>query len=273
MRMRRTAICAALLGAAAAACSSATDTTATLAATSTTATTTTTLPQTTTTALLPSTTTTVVETQAFPREPGTPTELDSFTATSEVTFSAEELEFGMSSDGVFVGDAYRCDTAMDLGGFSFTMVAVGTPEASWLDDGGGFVEVSPLDPDFDTAAGICAANPAFWSDGGFVPPSAQGEPDTINGIAAQRLELSELLTSLAGLGFELDGMTFKDATIWIAEEGGWVVAIDMTFMIAPESAGEFFGPGFEIVEGAEMRMLVEIADPNDPSLAVEVPPS
>jgi hypothetical protein len=273
MGMNRNAIGAALVGLAVAACSGTTDTTATTAATTapttTTAATTTTAPATTT--LPPTTTAAVVEPQAFPREPGTPTELDSFSGTSDVTFSADDLELGMHSDGVYVGNAFRCDTAMDLGGFSFTLIAVGTPEATWLDDGTGFVEVSGLDPDFDSAAGTCPANPAFWNDGGFVPPSAQGEPDTVNGIASQRLELSEFLSSLAGFGFEMQGMTFEDATIWIADDGGWIVKVDMTFTIAADSAETFFGPGFDIIEDAEMRMVVEIADPNDPSLTVDVP--
>jgi hypothetical protein len=190
-----------------------------------------------------------------------------------VTFSAEGLDMVMHSEGVYAGDAYRCETNMDFGGFAFTLIGLGTPETTWLDAGDGFIEVSALDPDLDTATGICPANPTFWADGAFAAPGAEGEPDVVNGIPAQRLDLSEFMAGLSGFGFDMQGMEFEEATMWISDDGGWVVAFDMTFSVAPGSAEEFFGPGFEISEPAEMHMVMQIANPNDPSLAVEVPPT
>jgi hypothetical protein len=99
-----------------------------------------------------------------------------------------------------------------------------------------------------------------------------GEPDTINGIPAQRVELSEFLEALSSFGVtDLEGIEFEEAVVWIADDGGWTIAFDMTFRMDPESAGEFFGPGTALTEPAEMRMIVQIADPDDPTLTIELP--
>lgn len=209
----------------------------------------------------------------FPAEPGTPTELDSFTGNTEMSFSAEGLDVAFVSNGTYVGNAFECETTMDFGGFGLTAVGVGTPETAWVDVGQGFTEVSILDPDLDTAIGLCPANPLFWADGGFVFPGMEGEPDTINGIPAQRIELGEILDAMGAFGFaETEGMEFEEAVVWVADDGGYVVALDMSFSIAPDSAEVFFGPGVELTEAATMRMLIQIANPDDPTLTVQVPP-
>lgn len=256
----------ALIGAA---CSGSVETTTT----TTTSTTTTTTTSTTTTTTISTTTTTLAEVSAFPRVPGTPTgELDSFTGTTEIAFSAEGLDAGFETFGVYVDDAFACTTTMDFGGFGLTVAAAGTPDQVWVDVGGGYVETSMLDPDLDTAIGVCPANPLFWADGSFVFPGVSGEPDTINGIPAQRVELGELLGAAEALGFaDLDGVEFEKAVVWIAEDGGFVVGMDMTFIVPPESADAIFGPGFDLTEPAMMAMSIRIADPNDPGLTVDLP--
>jgi hypothetical protein len=214
------------------------------------------------------------EAAVFPGEPGTPTQLDSFTGTTELTFAAEGLEIDFVSEGTYVGTAFECRTTMDFGGFGITATGVGTPEMAWVDVGQGFVEVGAFDPDLETAISVCPANPMFWAGGSFALPGVEGEPDTINGIPAQRVEFGEFLEALSSFGVpDLEGMEFEDAVVWIADDGGWTVAIDMTFRIPPESAGDFFGPGTALTEPAVMRMIVQIADPNDPTLTVELPTS
>jgi hypothetical protein len=212
------------------------------------------------------------EAAVFPSEPGTPTQLDSFTGTTELTFAAEGLEIDFVSEGTYVGTAFECRTTMDFGGFGITAVGVVTPETAWVDVGQGFVEVGALDPDLDTAISVCPANPLFWADGSFALPGVGGEPDTINGIPAQRVELSEFLEALSSFGVtDLEGIEFEEAVVWIADDGGWTAAFDMTFRMDPESAGEFFGPGTALTEPAVMRMIVQITDPDDPTLTVELP--
>lgn len=265
--MYRIAIAAAVFSLIAVACTGSSETTTTTEApTTTSSTTTSSTTSTTTTTMAPLA-------AAFPREPGTPTgELDSFTGTTDMTFSAEGLDAGFETLGTFVGDAFECTTTMDFGGFRLTATGVATPERSWVDAGQGFVEVGLLDPDLDTAIGVCAANPAFWEGGSFAFPAVEGEPDTINGIPVQRVEFSELLGALSAFGFaELGGLEFENAVFWIADDGGWVAGFDMTFLIQPESAAAFFGPGLTLTEPAEMTMIMRIADPNDPTLSVQLP--
>lgn len=268
--MSRMMIAAVALSLIATACSATATTTSTTAPTTTTTTSTTSTSTTTTS----TTTTTMGEAAVFPGEPGTPTQLDSFTGITELSFAAEGLEIDFVSEGTYVGTAFECRTMMDFGGFGITATGVATPETAWVDVGQGFVEVGVFDQDLQTAISVCPANPLFWADGSFALPGIEGEPDTINGIPAQRVEFGEFLEALSSFGVpDLEGMEFEDAVVWIADDGGWVVAIDMTFRIPPESAGEFFGPGTALTEAAVMQMIVQIADPNDPTLTVELPTS
>ncbi len=271
--MVRVVIAAAALSLILAACNGgAEDTTTTAAPTTTQAAPTTTTTEPAPTSTEEATTTTASAVSAFPATPGTPTQLDSYSGTTEMSFAAEGLSMDFVSEGTYVGDAFRCDTTMDVGGFAITAAGIATPETAWVDLGQGFVEVPIFDPDLDTAIGVCPANPLFWVDGAFAIGEVEGEPDTINGIPAQRVELGELLDALSSFGFAaLEGVEFQDAVVWIADDGAYVVAFDMSFSVAPESAGEIFGPGFELTEPATMRMVMQIADPNDPTLTVELP--
>ena len=260
----------------AAACNGSAETTTTTEAPTTTTeapTTTTTSTTTTTTTTTSTTTTTLAETSAFPKVPGTPVgELDSFTGTTTIAFSAQGIEAGFETFGVYVTDAFACTTTVNLGGFGITVDAVGTPDNVWVDVGNGFVETSLLDPDVDTAIDVCPASPLFWADGTFTFPGVSGEPDTINGIPAQRVELGELLGALGSLGFaDMEGVEFEQAVVWVADDGGFIVGMDMTFIVPPESAEVIFGPGFELTEPAMMSMSIRIADLNDPGLTVDIP--
>ncbi len=253
-------------------------TTTTAAATTTTSVATSTnAPATTTTA--PETTTTVAE-DATAGVDGAPTAaLDRFASRTLIAFTAGELELSVETTGTRAGDSFDCRSDIALGGFTFTTRAVITPDGAWLDDGTGFREVSALDPDLANITSGCAADPAFWD--GFslkdFPPGLQGETEIVNGVAAQRLEIEELLDVATDLGFapDIEGADFQQFTMWIAEwDPRWIAAMTMEALVDPELAAATFGElPFEVDEGvdATIVMEIEISQPDDPSLTVTTP--
>jgi hypothetical protein len=245
---------------------------------------------TTTTTLAPTTTTTTVEItpsttdgiDGFSEEAGTPQgELDSFTGRFDATLDIMGMSMAMTTNSTYVGSAYECVTSMDMGGMSMEMTVVATPDTLWIDSGSGFQESNLFDSDVQSVTGICPASPMFWTAFGEAPWGAMsGEPDTINGIPVQRLDM----TSMAG-GFDLgaldaffggvgalpDGIQINEMVFWIADPGGWPVALQVGVDLSESAVAELVG--MEGLGAASMTMSVEIDNVNDPALSVQVPPA
>ncbi len=204
-----------------------------------------------------------------------PTEvLGSFTGTSliEVNFGAES--FIVDSSGTFVAGSYDCTTAVELAGVEFAARVISTPDGAWIDDGDGFVETEPFSV-VDATAG-CPADPSFWADFSFdeFPEQAPGVADTVNGVAALRYDLLgfiELSTEL-GLAPQIDGAEYEEFSLWVAEDGGWLVSMVMRASLSDTAAADAFGlPIQPDDDGATLVLAIDLADIDDPDLVITTP--
>jgi len=241
--------------------------------TSTTESTSTTSPTTTvvTTTTLSSPTTTAAG-DGFDAQAGSPPDaLDSFAGGLDATVDMMGISMVMTVDFTYVGSAYECVAAISAAGTSMEMTVVATPETLWIDKGMGFEESNRLDSDVQSVIGICPATPMFWMGFGEVPwASMSGDSETVNGIPAQRVDLTSMadvmelgaLAALMGGGIDT-GIEINEAVFWIADPGGWPVAMQVGMvMLDMEGMGD-----------VPITMHYEIDSANDPSLSVQVPPT
>ncbi len=224
--------------------------------------------------------TTLADGGAFAAEAGTPPgELDSFTGTSEMYLSLDAGGAVVTTDAVYVGDAYQCTSTMENMGFSVTMTVVATPETVWVGQGGSFEESDFSDPNVQGVTAICAASPAFWSGFGETScATAPGDPDEVNGIPTQRIDLSGALgcmdwvdlAAAFGYGSFPESAEFNEVVFWIADPGGWPVEVQARMHLSEEAVTELLG-----VTGLGTGLIdlrIQIDNINDPSLSVQVPP-
>jgi hypothetical protein len=117
----------------------------------------------------------------------------------------------------------------------------------------------------------------FWADfdTSLCPTDVTGTAETVNGIPAQRIDFSETAELATCLRFaaDLEGADFGQFDTWLADDGGWIVALTMDAALDAEAASRAFGGLPEEGTTAELSMDVQIADANDPSLVVEAPES
>jgi hypothetical protein len=264
----------------------ATSTSTTVSMSTTTLATTTT--STTTTTVAPTTT---AEAASFYTKAQTPPgELDSFTGRSEMTFAivpGGELEQGeimgggavVITDATYVGNAYECISTLDTMGFSMTMVVVATPETVWVGADGVFDETYFSDPNVQGVTSMCAASPMIWL--GFdatTCATGTGAPEEIDGIPARRIDLSATpscldfidLVAVFGYGHFPESAEYSEVIFWIADPGGWPVAIQAHMDLSEEAMAELWG--IEGLGAGTIDLRMEIDNVNDPTLSVQVPP-
>ncbi len=212
-----------------------------------------------------------------PLEPaeGTPAaELRSFTTTSVFRVEMPPSIVNVESSGTHVDGSFSCSTDLDMDGNAMTTQVVSTPDGVFADAGGGFSEV-PAESAANATAG-CPADPAFWS--GFtlmeIPEELPREPVEVNGIAAYQIDLvaySEVASQL-GLVPDVEGASYEELTMTFAEDGDWLVSMNVIANLTPDAASMAFGvPVTEAGEGATISMTLDVADPDDPDLTVETP--
>jgi hypothetical protein len=162
---------------------------------------------------------------------------------------------------------------MDVGGDELVVIG----DDAWLDTGAGFEAFSADDPAVVEDLALCPGSPAFWEDFDFLqdPGPLTGEPDTINGVEATRYSLGDVAGALNSVGIlpaELEGVTINTFDVWVAEDGGWPVALDMDIAADAAAAAETFGlPLEEGVQEARITMQVEITDVDAAGIHVEEP--
>jgi hypothetical protein len=175
-------------------------------------------------------------------------------------------------------DRLGCTISGSLGGIDVggdELVVIG--DDAWLDTGGGFQAYSADDPDVVEDLDLCPGSAAFWEDFDFLqdPGPLHGQPDTINGVDAIRYSLGDAAEALKSIGFlpaELEGLTINTFDVWVAEDGGWPVALDMDIAADAAAAAETFGlPLEEGGQEARITMQVEITDVNATDIHVEPP--
>jgi len=175
-------------------------------------------------------------------------------------------------------DRLGCRISGSLGGIDVggdELVVIG--EDAWLDTGAGFEAYSADDPAVVEDLDLCPGSPRFWADFDFLqdPGPLTSQPDTINGVDALRYSLGDAAEALKSIGFlpaELEGLTINTFDVWVAEDGGWPVALDMDIAADAAAAAETFGlPLEEGVQEARITMQVDITDVNAAGIHVEPP--
>jgi hypothetical protein len=179
--------------------------------------------------------------------------LTGFRYTMEWTMGAGTEAITVSSEGAFKKppDSIRCDLA--ISGFTWKVVVIG--DDAWVDG----THTMASDP---TVVGdltqLCPGYGPFWE--GFLPLDLEGIQGQIafrNGVLATRLSLKGQgqVQSLPVLGTSLEGADVQTFDIWVAQDGGWLVALefDATFGDVP------------------VRIQVDVKSPNDPTIQVNPP--
>jgi len=199
-------------------------------------------------------------------------------------FSAKmsvELDGGLvlTSEGEFEApDRLGCTISGSLDGTAVgkdELVVIG--DDGWLDSGAGFDAYSADDADVVQDLSLCPGSATFWEGFDFIqePGALRGQPDTMNGVDATRYSLGEAVETLKSIGFlptELEGMTINTFDVWVAEDGGWAVALDVDILADAQAAAETFGlPVGEGVQQARVTMRVDITDVNATDIHVEAP--
>jgi len=199
-------------------------------------------------------------------------------------FSAKmsvELDGGLvlTSEGEFEApDRLGCTISGSLDGTAVgrdELVVIG--DDAWLDTGEGFQTTAADDADVVQDLSLCPGSAAFWEGFDFIqePSPLRGQPDTMNGVEAIRYSLGEAVETLKSIGFlpaELEGMTINTFDVWVAEDGGWAVALDVDITADAQAAAETFGlPLGEGGQQARIAMRVDITDVNAADIHVEPP--
>jgi hypothetical protein len=204
--------------------------------------------------------------------------LDSFRFSTEISVEADG-GLVLSSEGEFEApDRMGCTVSASLSGFNVSedeLVVVG--DDAWLDTGEGFQATTADDSDVLQDLGLCPGSPTFWQDFTFIqdPGALSGEPDTKNGVDALRYSLGNAAAALESIGFlpsELEGVTINTFDVWVAEDGGWPLAIDVDITADAQAASDMFGlPLAEAGQQARITMRVDITDVNAADIHVEEP--
>jgi len=187
--------------------------------------------------------------------------LTGFRYTMEWTMGAgTETAITISSEGAFKApDRVACDITMSAGGMTlpWDKVVVIPPDA-WYDMGSGWTHTTPSDPIVDgDLRQFCPGSSLFWE--GFLPLDLTGIPPRqvtfINGVWAVPLSLKGMVQSIPILEVIPPDATVNTFDIWVAQNGGWLVALefDATF------------------DGEPMRIRVDVTNPNDLTIHVDPP--
>ena len=204
--------------------------------------------------------------------------LDSFHGTANITMSAPDgSELTVSSEGLYSSGDFQCTNTVDIGPISVSSALISIDGQVWIDSGSGvFVEIPPGEAAVIDEASGCPATAVFWESFDLGPDleGVSGVEDEKNDIPSQRFEISELLSSLGGLGIgiaELEGMTFDQFILWLADPDGWLVAMEMDATVESSvleaQVGPLFDPGTEI----HFLMNIDIDRPNDPTIVITAP--
>lgn len=227
---------------------------------------------TTTTSTLP-TTTTVAPIE--PPEESPTVALDSFTWTFSTTIGTEATPLlSVEARGTHVADTYDCEITAGFEGIDFTTRLVVLEDAAYYDDGTGegLVEVELDSPEVTANEALCAGSDVFWADitGGESLPDG-GEAEDRNDVATRRLDLTGVIDQAGALGLftGVEGVDFDELDFWVADPGGWIVGIEMSALLAAEALEDITGS--TVVDEGVIAVELDIADSNDPSLAVTGP--
>jgi hypothetical protein len=187
--------------------------------------------------------------------------LTSFHYTMQVSIEADGMPFTISSSGDFEAPSVSCAVTLSFFGSSFEAQVVVIPPNAWINVGDKWTPTTPDDPNVLNNLDLCPGSSRFWE--GFLPldvGSIEQHSDSSKGVPAVRLSLKGVVPSIPFFGPISSEETVNTFDIWVAQSGGWLVALQYD---ATETADE----GGTV----EDRMQVNVTRPNDPTIHVVKP--
>jgi hypothetical protein len=131
------------------------------------------------------------------------------------------------------------------------------PPDAWIDMGSGWTHTTPSDTTVDSdLRQLCPGSSLFWE--GFLPLDVggiSGQTAFKNGVLATRLSLKGVVQSLPILGGIPEGADVQTYDIWVAQAGGWLVALKFD----------------ATVDGEPLGIQIDVTNPNDPTISVNPP--
>jgi hypothetical protein len=198
--------------------------------------------------------------------------LHSFRFSNEISVETDG-SLMIASEGEFEApDRLRCSVRTVVNGASFgtgTVVIIG-PDA-WLDEGDGFEAFTADDPEVVDGLDLCAGSRLFWEDYDFTDNSdAMHEgPVMKNGVEAN--VYAQALDGVEFVPSALEGLTFNDFVVWVAEDGGWPVAFEMDYLADAEVAADMGLSPAGDSQQLHATVRADITDANDADIHVEPP--
>jgi hypothetical protein len=215
---------------------------------------------------------------AAPQGSAAPTDaLESFRYAYEASVEGE-AGFALKAEGEFVApDRLACTISVSLGDVALPpeeLVVIGGD--AWLNTGEGFQATSVNDAHVVDDLGVCPGSPVFWEDfPASGPGSLQGQPETVNGVASLHYSPDDLAQAAAFLGgspAEMEGTTINAFDIWLAVDGGWLVALNLDVSVAAGAlGGELDVPTQGADQQVRLKLRLDITDPNGADIHVEPP--
>jgi len=195
-----------------------------------------------------------------------PTEtLTSFRYSMQTSIQADAgMAFTIGSSGDFKAPNVSCTVTMSFGGMAFDTDVVVIPPKAWLDAGEGWTPLPADDPSVVENLRLCPGSSLFWE--GFLPLDLAGieqHLDLSKGVPAVRVSLKGVVHSLPFFGSIPPEATVDTFDIWVAQAGGWLVALEFD--------GTFPADGTGGTSGDRIQMQVNVTNPNDLNIHVDPP--
>lgn len=236
---------------------------------------TTTIPPATTTPATTAPSTEITETSPAATSPLA--HLDSFHATATIAMTGENgTGITITGEGLHAAGDFSCTTAVALGPITISTSVISVGDEVWFDAGSGsFVEASLLDPQVSDVLTGCPGAAPFWAEFDLSDlEGVKGVSEDRNDQVTQRIDISEVLSSLNGVGIgvaELEGMDFDHFVLWMADPAGWLVSLEMDATVDAALLAEEMGPVFSDAGTVRFEMTLDVDMADDPSIEV-LPP-
>jgi hypothetical protein len=201
--------------------------------------------------------------------------LDGFSFDGQTTVVLDrdpEERLALTSTGVFAAPAsHWCDVADTALGLR--TIGVATDSRMWLGPRSNRLErVKAKSYEFWFS---CGSHPAFWARfSPELPDGLAGTPETTSGVAATRYDIP--VAALAPSALLADapmGVSLTSLTVWVADDGGWLVGLDASLTGANRAAcTAIVAAAIALPRGScSVDLDMRVDRVNDPSLRVDTP--
>ncbi len=224
---------------------------------------------------------TLAATPAGPSAGAAPSDLlESFRFTSDIAITANG-GIHLNVEGNYQApDSIACFITAANRGVIFAedkLIVIG--DDAWLDTGSGWVSTTVSDSHVQGDLSLCPGWADYWSDLDFAAGLGQlagGDRTTMNDVPAIHYDVRGVGEDLVSLGFlppNLEDVRVEVFDVWLAEDGLWPVAMEITAFGDGEAWAEAMNlPPEEAPTGeAILRLRVDISQVNSLTVSIRPP--